>query len=78
MCGICGWLAAPGQRPDLGAVRRMMDRLERRGPDHEGSFSDGPMALGHRRLSILDLSFHGHQPMIDRENGLALAFNGTI
>ncbi|MHB8920013.1 MAG: N-acetylglutaminylglutamine amidotransferase [Halothiobacillus sp.] len=78
MCGICGWLAAPGQRPDLGAVRRMMDRLDRRGPDHEGSFSDGPMALGHRRLSILDLSFHGAQPMIDREHGLALAFNGTI
>lgn len=78
MCGICGWLAAPGQRPDLGAVRRMMDRLERRGPDHEGSFSDGALALGHRRLSILDLSFHGSQPMIDREQGLALAFNGTI
>jgi asparagine synthase (glutamine-hydrolysing) len=78
MCGICGWLAAPGTRPDLGAVRRMMDRLERRGPDHEGSFSDGPMALGHRRLSILDLSFHGSQPMIDQEQGLALAFNGTI
>ncbi|WP_407275355.1 N-acetylglutaminylglutamine amidotransferase [Halothiobacillus sp. DCM-1] len=78
MCGICGWLSPPGQRPDLGAVRRMMDRLERRGPDHEGSFSDGPLALGHRRLSILDLSFHGSQPMIDRELGLALAFNGTI
>ena len=56
----------------------MMDRLDRRGPDHEGSFSDGAMALGHRRLSILDLSFHGAQPMIDREQGLALAFNGTI
>ncbi|HUN00477.1 MAG: asparagine synthase (glutamine-hydrolyzing) [Halothiobacillus sp. 20-53-49] len=78
MCGICGWLSAPGTRPDLGAVRRMMDRLDRRGPDHEGSFSDGAMALGHRRLSILDLSFHGAQPMIDREQGLALAFNGTI
>ena len=78
MCGICGWLSAPGHRPDLGAVRRMMDRLERRGPDHEGSFSNGPLALGHRRLSILDLSFHGSQPMIDREQGLALAFNGTI
>ncbi len=78
MCGICGWLSAPGERPDLGAVRRMMDRLDRRGPDHEGSFSDGPLALGHRRLSILDLSFHGAQPMIDRAQGLALAFNGTI
>jgi asparagine synthase (glutamine-hydrolysing) len=78
MCGICGWLSAPGKRPDLGAVRRMMDRLDRRGPDHEGSFSDGALALGHRRLSILDLSFHGAQPMVDREHGLALAFNGTI
>ncbi|MDG4867849.1 N-acetylglutaminylglutamine amidotransferase [Guyparkeria sp. 1SP6A2] len=78
MCGICGWLETEGNRGDLTAVRRMMSRLERRGPDHEGSFSDGPLAFGHRRLSILDLSFHGHQPMVDRERGLAIVFNGTI
>ncbi len=78
MCGICGWLETGARDGNLTAVRRMMSRLERRGPDHEGSFSDGPLAFGHRRLSILDLSFHGHQPMIDRERGLAIVFNGTI
>ena len=78
MCGICGWLETGTRDGNLTAVRRMMSRLERRGPDHEGSFSDGPLAFGHRRLSILDLSFHGHQPMVDRERGLAIVFNGTI
>ncbi|KTG15936.1 MULTISPECIES: N-acetylglutaminylglutamine amidotransferase [unclassified Guyparkeria] len=78
MCGICGWLETGNRDGNLTAVRRMMSRLERRGPDHEGSFSDGPLAFGHRRLSILDLSFHGHQPMVDRERGLAIVYNGTI
>ncbi len=78
MCGICGWLAKGGQSPNLGAVDRMMARLEQRGPDHAGSFSDGPLAFGHRRLSILDLSYHGHQPMVEQDLGLALVFNGTI
>ena len=55
MCGICGELRFDGARPDLGAVARMTSRLEKRGPDHEGTYSDGPLALGHRRLSIIDL-----------------------
>ncbi len=78
MCGIAGELRFDGQRADLAAVGRMMRAIERRGPDHAGSFSDGPLALGHQRLSILDLSIHGHQPMVDREAGLALVFNGTL
>ncbi|MEW6445805.1 MAG: N-acetylglutaminylglutamine amidotransferase [Pseudomonadota bacterium] len=78
MCGIAGELRFDGQRADLSAVARMMCAIERRGPDHAGSFSDGPLAFGHQRLSILDLSIHGHQPMVDRETGLALVFNGTI
>ncbi len=78
MCGICGELRFDGKRPDLGAVGRMTARLEQRGPDHEGVFSDGPLAFGHRRLAILDLSHHGDQPMVDQELGLALVFNGTI
>jgi len=56
----------------------MMDKLEKRGPDHAGTFSDGALAFGHRRLSILDLSEKGNQPMIDPELSLALVFNGTI
>ncbi len=78
MCGICGELRLDGTVPDLGRVGRMLHRLERRGPDHEGSFADGPLALGHRRLSIIDLSERGNQPMVDSELGLALVFNGTI
>jgi asparagine synthase (glutamine-hydrolysing) len=56
----------------------MLTALERRGPDHEGSYSDGPLGMGHRRLSIIDLSEHAHQPMIDPELGLVIVFNGTI
>ncbi|MFP4154317.1 MAG: N-acetylglutaminylglutamine amidotransferase [Halothiobacillaceae bacterium] len=78
MCGICGIRCLNRSRPELGRIRAMLNCLDRRGPDHEGSFSDGPVALGHRRLAILDLSFHGHQPMVDQELGLALVFNGTI
>lgn len=78
MCGICGEFRFDGSAPDLALTHRMMTRLERRGPDHGGSFSDGPVALGHRRLAIIDLSEHANQPMVDQELGLALVFNGTI
>lgn len=78
MCGICGELRLDGGAPRLGAVRRMISCLERRGPDHEGSFSDGPLAFGHRRLSVIDLSEHANQPMVDQALSLALVFNGTI
>ena len=56
----------------------MMQALARRGPDHQGSFSEGPVAFGHRRLSVIDLSPRSNQPLIDSEHGLALVFNGTI
>ena len=77
MCGICGELNHHG-RPDADAVGRMTARLARRGPDAEGRHIDGPLALGHRRLAIIDLSAHSAQPMVDAELGLALVFNGTI
>ncbi|MCP5142723.1 MAG: N-acetylglutaminylglutamine amidotransferase [Zoogloeaceae bacterium] len=78
MCGICGELRFDGRAPDLEAVARMVAKLAPRGPDHVGSFSDGPLAFGHTRLAIIDLSFHANQPMVDAETGLALVFNGTI
>jgi asparagine synthase (glutamine-hydrolysing) len=78
MCGLCGELRFDGRSPDLSAVARMSDRLARRGPDHAGTYSDGPLALGHRRLSIIDLSAHAHQPMVDAALQLTLVFNGTI
>ena len=78
MCGICGEFRFDGLMPDLALTHRMMTKLERRGPDHGGSYSDGPIAFGHRRLAIIDLSEHANQPLVDQELGLALVFNGTI
>jgi asparagine synthase (glutamine-hydrolysing) len=78
MCGICGELRFDGAMADISAVAWMTDMLRRRGPDHGGSFSDGSVGLGHRRLSIIDLSWRSHQPMIDPELGLCLVFNGAI
>ncbi|MCF7984693.1 MAG: N-acetylglutaminylglutamine amidotransferase [Thiohalocapsa sp.] len=78
MCGICGELRLDGMPADLTAVSRMMSKLDRRGPDHGGSYSDGPLGFGHRRLSIIDLSVRSSQPMLDQGLGLALVFNGTI
>ena len=72
MCGICGELRLDGNAPSLEAVGKMIKWLERRGPDHEGSFSDGPLAFGHRRLSIIDLSEHASQPMVDQELGVRI------
>ncbi len=78
MCGICGEYRLDGGLPDLNHIQFMMNRLEKRGPDHAGTFSDGALAFGHRRLSILDLSEKGNQPMLDPDLSLALVFNGTI
>ena len=77
MCGFAGEHVADGQ-PDLAAVAAMTDTMRRRGPDAGGSWSQGPIALGHRRLAIIDLSAAGAQPMHDPELGLTIAFNGCI
>jgi len=78
MCGICGELRFDGSRPEPQTLVDMVARLERRGPDAEGSYAAGPVALGHRRLSIIDLSERSGQPMVDTGLGLVLVFNGTI
>ena len=78
MCGICGELRFGGQSPDLAIIQRMSEKLARRGPDHAGTFADGPLAFGHRRLAIIDLSSSADQPMVDDALQLALVFNGTI
>jgi len=78
MCGFCGELRFDGQQPDAGLLRAMTARLVRRGPDAGGEYFAGPLAFGHRRLSIIDLSERSSQPMADADLGLALVFNGTI
>ncbi|MFF9646742.1 N-acetylglutaminylglutamine amidotransferase [Kitasatospora aureofaciens] len=78
MCGLSGEIRFDGGRPDLAAVERMTDRLAARGPDGRGLWSQGAMALGHRRLKIIDLSERGAQPMTDPESGLTVVFNGCV
>ncbi len=78
MCGIAGELRLDGQRPAGAIVQKMTAALARRGPDAEGTWFDGPLGLGHRRLAIIDLSPRSAQPMVDAARGLALVFNGTI
>jgi asparagine synthase (glutamine-hydrolysing) len=78
MCGIAGELRFDGQPADLAAVERMSDRMQRRGPDGCGAWQRGPVALAHRRLTIIDLSRAGEQPMVDSDLGLTLVFNGCI
>jgi asparagine synthase (glutamine-hydrolysing) len=77
MCGIAGEIAR-GRPADLAAVAAMTDSMVPRGPDSSGTWSRENVAFGHRRLSIIDLSSHGHQPMHDPDLGLTVAFNGCI
>ena len=78
MCGICGELRFDGASPDLSVIEAMKQQLVKRGPDAEGSYINGKVAFGHRRLSIIDLTDKAAQPMTDRQAGVVLVFNGTI
>lgn len=78
MCGICGIVALDGRPADGAVLSSMTDALGHRGPDDKGIYVDGPAGLGHTRLSILDLSAAGHQPMLDPANEIVLTFNGEI
>ena len=75
MCGICGFI---GEVDDSKKVlKQMMDKIAHRGPDDEGMYVDKHAAIGHRRLSIIDLS-HGAQPMYNETGDVAIVFNGEI
>ena len=77
MCGIAGKLSfhSPPELPDL---RRAVNVLRRRGPDDEGFWAEGPVAFGHRRLAILDLSPAGHQPMVSADGQFVIVLNGEV
>jgi asparagine synthase (glutamine-hydrolysing) len=78
MCGIVGFLYAdPARAADAAAVTAMRDVFPYRGPDDAGLHLDGPMAMGHRRLSIIDLG-GGHQPMTHGDGRYWIVFNGEI
>ncbi|MWG34135.1 asparagine synthase (glutamine-hydrolyzing) [Halomarina oriensis] len=77
MCGIGGKLSF-GARPDEALAERMNDCMRHRGPDASGVYANGPVVLAHRRLSILDLSAAGRQPMSNRDGTVHVVFNGEI
>lgn len=75
MCGICGFVGKVNNSKKI--LKTMVDRIAHRGPDDMGMYVDDLAALGHRRLSIIDLN-HGYQPMYNETGDLAIVFNGEI
>jgi asparagine synthase (glutamine-hydrolysing) len=78
VCGFSGEVDLAHGVADPAVVAAMAERMRRRGPDSAGLYAQGPVALGHRRLKIIDLSERGAQPMVDPVLGLSVAFNGCI
>lgn len=74
MCGICGII----NRPDTKPLKQMLKAIEHRGPDDEGIYSDHHLAIGMRRLAILDISPLGHQPMSNRNQTIWIVYNGEM
>jgi asparagine synthase (glutamine-hydrolysing) len=78
MCGIVGLVYKDPSRPcESEVVTAMRDLVSYRGPDDSGSYLDGPVGLGHRRLSIIDLS-GGHQPLTDAQQRFWIVYNGEV
>lgn len=78
MCGIAGILHFRGGVAEPGAIRSMTNEMAHRGPDSDGFFCEDEIALGHRRLSIIDLSTAANQPFTDNSGRYVMVFNGEI
>ncbi len=78
MCGIAGILNLNGESVSPKILKKMTNAIAHRGPDGEGYFTDNYVGLGHRRLSIIDLSAAGNQPMISANKQMILTYNGEV
>ncbi len=78
MCGILAILRRDGRPVDEGLAAAMRDTMRHRGPDDVGLLVEGPVALAHRRLSIVDLTDAGHQPMSNEDGSVWVVFNGEV
>jgi len=78
MCGIAGIISKNNERSYAKEIQAMINSIAHRGPDDEGTYINDNVALGHRRLSILDISTAGHQPMTNKDKTLWLTYNGEI
>ena len=78
MCGIVGFVDQHKKSEKKEIIKNMADRIKHRGPDSEGYYVDSFVALGHRRLSIIDLTKNGAQPIYNEDKTMAIVFNGEI
>ena len=78
MCGIAGQVNFEGSAVCPKVLKKMTDRITYRGPDGEGHWLSDEVGLGHRRLSVIDPSSAGHQPMVSQEGQYVLSYNGEI
>ncbi|MEW6506956.1 MAG: asparagine synthase (glutamine-hydrolyzing) [Bacteroidota bacterium] len=78
MCGILGIFNLDGKPFPLNQLKKMAEKIAHRGPDGEGYYLDGGIALAHKRLAILDTSSRGNQPMTSKDGNWVVVFNGCI
>ena len=78
MCGIAGLIDLKGAPVSPAVLQRMTDAISHRGPDGEGQWIEGNVALGHRRLAIIDLTPAGHEPMVSADHRYVLTYNGEV
>ncbi len=78
MCGIVGKYYYKNQSSNLGLLEKQVESIKHRGPDDKGVWSNNNVGLGHVRLSILDLSNHGHQPMLTNDKKSIIIYNGEV
>ena len=75
MCGFTGFIGTEKKKKEI--IKKMTDKIKHRGPDGEGYYTDKNIALGHRRLSIIDVE-NGTQPMFNEDKNIVIVFNGEI
>ena len=78
MCGIAGIINFNGQPVSETLLKKATDTIAHRGPDGEGHWTEGNVGIGHRRLSIIDLSPAGKQPMLSMDDRFVLSYNGEV
>jgi len=78
MCGIVGRLNFNGKPIKRAEIEKMAQAIRHRGPDNQGVYIKGQVGLGNRRLSIIDLSSAGNQPVFNENKSVVLVFNGEI
>ena len=78
MCGVVGLINLSNQKISNSTIKKMTDSIYHRGPDGEGQWTEDNVGIGHRRLSIIDLSSAGNQPMMSEDKRYIFSYNGEV